>query len=134
MSNSDKLSKCQKAFQSWRNVRAKKQRIPDELWQMAVKLIDEYPISHVARELGLNATQLRKQQIGFKEQKRSMNKTRQKRPFIELNQFLPVGNSASVSSTVQLQIEKADGVRLTLSLNSSQSDTVQNLVTAFIRS
>ena len=136
MTNNDRLSAARAAFETWRNGRVKRQTIPDELWQKAVSLLDQYRITHVAKELGLNTRHLRKKQFAFKEKEQPENETQEKSCFIELNQLLPsVSPSFDVdSSIVELKIERRDGTRLTLSLNSSQTDMIQNLVTAFIRS
>lgn len=71
MANIDKLSNVRDAFKTWRIGRTGKQRIFDELWQKAVALLKNYRISHVAKELKLNAGQLREKQVAFIEQNRS---------------------------------------------------------------
>ena len=115
---------------------SKEKAFPIHSGQMAVSLLQEYRITHVAKELGLNARQLRKKQLAFKEQKQSKVEVQEKTPFIELNQFLPNASASSQMDTTsfEIQIERKDGARLILSLTSSQSEMVQNLVTAFIRS
>lgn len=135
MTESNKFSNVRAAFETWRNERAKKQRIPDQLWQKAISLLQDYPISHVAKELGLHSGELRKRQTALNKQTISNNQIHEQTPFIELNQFLPSANtSVDIGySNLEIQIERKDGARLTLSLNSSQTDIVQNLVTAFIR-
>jgi hypothetical protein len=132
----DKLSEARKAFDSWRTTRSGKSHIPDNLWQMAVQLLDSYPISHIVRELRLNQTQLRKRQRAILQTQLVKNNVKQKTLFLELNQFLPASQASSDadSSTLELLIERKDGARLTLSLNSSQAEMIQNLVTAFIQS
>jgi hypothetical protein len=134
-SSSDRLSTVRAAFDSWRIERKKKQKIPDHLWQMAVSLLKFYPLSDVARELGLNHSLLIRQQFAFKEQESLHRNSSEKTQFLELNQFLPnaCGYADMVSSSLELQIERMDGTRLTLSLNSSHNDMIQNLVTAFIQ-
>jgi hypothetical protein len=132
--SSDKLANARKAFSLWRNQSNRKRIIPDQLWLQAISLLDLYSISRVATELGLNQSRLREKQAAFKQPQPLKNLANEQTSFLELNQFLPAASAASVSSTVQLQIERVDGTRLTLSLDSSQSDTVQNLVTTFIRS
>lgn len=135
MIDTNKLSSVRTAFDSWRNGRLKRQSIPDELWQKAVHLLDDFPITLVAKELRLNTGHLRQKQFAFKRKEQQKSDIQEKTSFLELNQFLPVLNASSSveSAPVQLQIEKLDGTRLTLSLNSPQADMVQNLVTAFIR-
>ena len=133
--SSDKLANARKAFSLWRNLSNRKRIIPDQLWLQAISLLDLYSISRVATELGLNQSRLREKQAAFKQSKPLKNLTNEQPAFLELNQFLTKTNDSSPlgSSTLQLQIEKVDGARLTLSLNSPPADMVQNLLTAFIR-
>lgn len=136
MTTSDNLAQARQAFDSWRTGRSGQHKIPDQLWQMAVALLDEYRISHVARALHLNQTQLRRQHRAGQHQAPLKAQTQERTSFLELHQFLPVENNASAvdSATLQLRIERVDGHRLTLSLSSSQADMLQSLVTAFMRS
>ena len=133
--SSDKLTEVREAFDYWRKTRIKRQPIPDKLWQMAIDLLNDYPISHIKRELRLNLTQLRKRQRALKKVESLENNPMEESSFIELNRFLPnTSASSSVeSSAVELRIERADGSRLILFLNSSQTNMIQHLVTAFIR-
>ena len=132
----DKLSNVRMAFDAWRNGRVKRESIPDELWQKAVALLKDYPITLVAKELRLNTGHLRQKQFALKEKEQPSKETKEKASFVELNQFLPNTSASSQMDTasLELKIERKDGTRLTLSLNTAQADMVQNLITAFIRS
>lgn len=132
----DKLSNVRAAFSSWRNQSNRKRQIPKELWLQAISLLDQYPISRVATELRLNQARLREQQAVFKEQRPVKNHSYEQPSFIKVNQFLPLPltSSQTDSSQLQFQIERVDGARLTLSLNSSHKEMVQVLLTTFIRS
>lgn len=135
MTTADKLSTARAAFESWRTERSGKTKIPDKLWSMAVALLDDYAIAHVARELRLNQTQLRHQQLAGQPSAPIKAQIKAHTAFLEVPQFVHVGNNASAvdSATLQLRIERVDGHRLTLSLSSSQADMLQSLVTAFMR-
>lgn len=65
MTNTDKLFIVRDAFDSWRKARVKRESIPDELWQKAVTLLVNYPITLVAKELRLNTGHLRRKQHAF---------------------------------------------------------------------
>jgi hypothetical protein len=128
--SSDKLSEARKAFDQWRNNRQKREPIPDELWTMAVQLLEHYPVTLVKRELRLNLTQLRKQQRAILKQKPAQQLSREQPSFIQLNQLLP---QLKDPSDFQLHIHREDGASLTVSLPSSQSDLLRHLVTTFIQ-
>ena len=128
----DKLSICRAAFESWRHQRTGKRIIPDKLWLQAVSLLDDYPISRVAKELRLNATQLRQKQLAFKPQQPLGEHIKEQVSFLELNHLLPIANNPSglETSTLDLLIERVDGTRLTLSIPASDNNLVQTLLAA----
>lgn len=79
------IDSVQRDFKAWRGSRTKRGRIPDDLWDKTLKLLEHYPISHVVRDLGLNGGQVsakRKQQ-----REANANVTSVKTPvnFLELN-------------------------------------------------
>lgn len=53
------LEKIQEQFEAWRQSRVKRSAIPDVLWQTAVNLCQEYPISKVSSTLRLNYAELK---------------------------------------------------------------------------
>ena len=62
------LEEVHRRFQRWRDTRTKRrERIPPELWQMAVDLLDQYNLNQVSRALKLNYTDLKKRRdAGFR--------------------------------------------------------------------
>ncbi len=54
------LARTRSAFETWRASQSgHRRRIPEHLWQMALALLDQYSVSRVCRELGLNCHRLR---------------------------------------------------------------------------
>lgn len=53
------LEKVQERFEAWRQSRVKRSAIPDVLWQAAVDLCREHPISKVSSTLRLNYAELK---------------------------------------------------------------------------
>lgn len=52
-------------FKNWRKTREKRCPIPEELWNAAVRLTQDYSVSHVARTLRLNYTRLKQRVTDF---------------------------------------------------------------------
>ena len=140
----DDLARTRHAFEAWRANRRGRTRIPLELWQKAVSLLDHFSITRVARELRLDPAELRKR------------RPPSARPRVTNNspapQFLEVRASdlcsspgatlcsdpgtcrPTTESALRLQIERADGNRLTLHLPSSEWKQVEALYSFFLRS
>lgn len=59
------LEQVQQRFESWRQRRKKRTRIPQNLWKAAVALSEEYSIFHLSKALRVNYTALKKQVIKF---------------------------------------------------------------------
>lgn len=54
------LETVERQFEAWRNSRTKKsQPIPEQLWQAAASLCENYPITHVCRQLRLSFADLK---------------------------------------------------------------------------
>jgi hypothetical protein len=96
------LETVQRQFEAWRNSRTKKSHpIPEQLWQAAASLCENYPITHVCRQLRLSFADLKKRV--------SLAKPRPA-------QFLEI-DMGCFASGWQLQCERADGAKLHLSGN-----------------
>jgi len=61
--SNDELARTHHAFQLRRANRSGRTRIPQELWERAVSLLDHHPVTHVARQLHLDAAELRKRRL-----------------------------------------------------------------------
>lgn len=59
------IEDVQYQFENWRETREKRCPIPEELWYAAVRLTEDYSVSHVARTLRLNYTRLKDRVTDF---------------------------------------------------------------------
>lgn len=59
--NLSSLEQIQIRFETWRQRRKKRTRIPKSLWEAAVGLSEEYSVSHLSKALRVNHTALKRQ-------------------------------------------------------------------------
>jgi hypothetical protein len=59
------LKEVQSLFTQWRETRAHKCRIPEELWTAALMLSNEYSIHRISRALGLSHNELKRRVTKF---------------------------------------------------------------------
>jgi hypothetical protein len=57
------LEQVQQRFESWRKLRKKRTRIPQNLWQAAIALSEEYSICHLSKALRVNYTALKEKVV-----------------------------------------------------------------------
>ena len=130
-------------FDSWRSTQPRRRRIPEYLWLAAVRLLDRYPLTRTARELRLNSTELRKRQLApqpLMAEITSTNPQFVEVPAADFSEHVSASPKTAAAAERQfttaplrLQIERADGNRLTLWLPSWQcswlgrSGTVTNI-------
>ncbi len=140
----DDLARTREAFDAWRAQRTGRTRIPLELWHQAVSLLNHHPITHVARQLRLDPTKLRKHSLAAHQ---SILPNCSPAPhFLEVRAS---GLNSDISSTAtsapgaprlsteaawRLQIERADGHPLILSVPSSEWSHIEALYSLFLRS
>lgn len=133
------LARTRHAFEVWRANRQRRTRIPPQLWEQAVSLLAFHPLSRVARELRLDPAELRK---------RGQAVVKQPAPALSLAprfvEIAAAGLNDANSSQLQtpavpntttacrLQIERADGHRLTLHLPSSEWSRIEALYSLFL--
>ena len=53
------INEVRTKFESWRAQRKGRERIPEQLWKMAICLLDIYPFHKVRKELNLNTKQMK---------------------------------------------------------------------------
>jgi len=139
----DDLARTRHAFELWRANRRGRTRIPPELWDQAVLLLDHHPITNVARELRLDPTKLRKLRLAAH---RSVLPNSSLAPhFLEVRDIGlssrsgptltsdPRAPRPTTESALRLQIERADGHCLTLSVPSSEWSRIEALYSLFLR-
>ncbi len=139
----DDLACTRQAFVAWRANRRGHTRIPHDLWDQAMLLLDRHPITHVARELRLDPTELRKRRRTAHQSLASENAPAPQ--FLEVrassldSKTSPAPTSGSrppclnTEATLSLQIERADGHRLTLSAPPSEWSRIEALYSLFLR-
>lgn len=53
------LEDIQQAFTHWRATRGRNRKIPDELWEQTINLLDDYKKSKILTTLGISGAQLK---------------------------------------------------------------------------
>ena len=139
----DDLTRTHQAFEAWRANRRGRSRIPPELWEKAVSLLDRHPITRVARELHLDPAELRKRRLAAHQRLTPDNSPVPH--FLEVRASgLSTGTSPPLTSepgpprlatevALRLQVERADGHRLTLSVPSSEWSHIEALYSLFLQ-
>jgi hypothetical protein len=99
------LARARSQFQAWRGRRQSGSRIPQQLWALAVRLVNRHGVSRTATVLGLDYYSLKKRAAGAADQPRSCSPA-----FVELPAPVVVGkqclfeldNGAGATRRVQL--------------------------------
>jgi len=107
------LESVRQRFELWRNQRSKLEPIPKPLWNAAVKLCRNYPISKVCQHLRLAYSALKKRIPPLNDSKIR---------FMELD--------LRERETWQLEMERSDGAKLRLSFN-GKPPAAAHLIEAF---
>ncbi len=139
----DDLARTRQAFDAWRAQRRGRTRIPPDLWDQAVLLLNHHPITHVARQLRLDPTKLRKRRLAAHQsvlpncspaphflEVRASGLSSKSGPTLTSD---PSSPRPTTEAAWRLQIERADGHRLTLSVPSSEWSRIEALYSLFLR-
>jgi hypothetical protein len=119
------LDQVKAEFSAWRSTRVGKQRIPQQLWQMAIALLNtpEYSISTVSGELKLDYGQLKQRAASLNVKTHHLSsqsfleiKPQQLSASITQLPVQPVTNSIQSESHCTILIERVDGSRVTITL------------------
>lgn len=139
----DHLTRTRQAFDRWRAKRQRRTRIPEDLWDKAIALLADHPITRVARELRLDPAELRKRRLAS-----ALSLVPDTPPAPQFMEVPAPHLNSRTGSTLtpdlesprqptdtawRLQIERADGHRLTLHLPSSEWAQVEALYSLFLR-
>jgi hypothetical protein len=127
------LLKLKKRFEAWRKTRAKRSKTPDRLLKAAAALLDHYSASMVCRVCGINLRTLRR---------RSSSKASTRRPPPDPD-FFPISitiaqpevySSFQPSQTnCRLLLERPDGAKLSIFLQSLTEASISTLCSSFLR-
>ena len=139
----DDLAHARHAFDRWRANRRGRTRIPPELWKKAVSLLDHHPITRVARQLHLDPTELRNRRLAAHQllapdnslapqflEVRASNLSSETSSPLTSKAGLP---RLATEAAWRLQIDRADGHRLTLAVPSSEWPRIEALYLLFLR-
>ena len=117
------LEQVQQRFESWRKRRKKRTRIPQNLWQAAVALSEEYSVRHLSKALGINYTAL-KEKVACAKSPEERPSDILSTPFIELP-AVPL-----LESTIEMI--KSDGSVMRMHVKGADSSDLVELGNAFL--
>ncbi len=129
-------------FQQWRIHRVKRGKIPAELMAQAYALVGHYPVTQIAKRLGLCCSRFRAQCIERGLTQRPSRKTASKQPkavkqprsqvtFVEVNTASTPSALALSDGPIRMTLHRTDGVSLEIAL--SQTGAAAELMAQFIR-
>jgi len=117
-------------FDNWRKTRkTQRVRIPENLWQEAINLLDRYSAFEIIKELHLNNTNFRERIQKQKAKKKS--KVKESKSFIQLH--LDDKNINSQLSSINFQLEKPDGCKLKMELQSISKNEIHEILQIFMK-
>jgi hypothetical protein len=118
------LEQVQQRFESWRQRRKKRTRIPQNLWQAAVALSEEYSICHLSKALRVNYTALKKKVVNANTPEKNTSDV-SAATFIEL----PVPAAPLIESTIEMI--KSDGSVMRMRVKGAACSDLVELGKAF---
>ena len=121
------LEQIKRAFENFRAGRTGKERLPENLWAQAIRLLEHYPFRVVYRELRLKPEYLRRRAAAAKGIAVAAIKNKPKPKFLTLssNELTAIKNEAGAATMpsapatgaqCRLIVERGDGSRLQLNL------------------
>jgi hypothetical protein len=125
------IDSVQRDFNAWRASRTKTTRIPEDLWDKTLKLLEHYPISKVVQALRLSGGQVsakRKQQLAL-----NSNALPLKNPvnFVELNiPSITSPHNTPIRSS-RIEIKRSDGA--VLAIEHFNDQTLLQIFNQFMR-
>lgn len=125
------LEIAKEAFKNWRLVSKPYERIPEDLWSMAISLCKDYPLGKVCKELKLGWGHLKNKlesQVNFCSTKR-----KQSASFLELKLRDDGSYSEDFSSSCFLELKKSNGTTMKLFSNKSVPVDVFKLFSTFLK-
>ncbi len=95
------LEAFESRLEAWRKTRQSKQSMPEELWEAAAELAEEYSVGEISQRFKLHSTRLKNVVL-----ERRMNRGIKEEDFIEAG---IVGNQLVKGQEVQYELEVTDG-------------------------
>jgi hypothetical protein len=105
------LEAVAKHFAHWRRKKTNGERIPEELWNQALTLLETYGISQVSRSLRLGYTELDKRRKAI-EAGPSRQGSGDDTAFLEIDRALIEQAPGLDATAVWMELERPDGLRL----------------------
>jgi hypothetical protein len=120
------LEQVQQRFESWRQRRKKRTRIPQNLWKAAAALSQEYSIFHLSKALRVNYTALKKQVVKF-------NPAQTSTSYVSSSTFIELPPSAA-PAVLESSIEmiKSDGALMRMNIKGAACSDLLELGKAFL--
>lgn len=107
------LNEVAKHFEQWRSTKHKGERIPQRLWSEALGLLGEHSLSQITRTLRLGWAELNQRRRMMDAGKDSQS-TDGAMAFVEIDTAVVDQTLMASRSTVAVELERADGLRLRL--------------------
>jgi hypothetical protein len=125
------IDSVQRDFKTWRTSRTKRAKIPDDLWDKTLKLLEHYPISRVVRDLGLNGGQVSARRKQQRETNSNVVSVKTPVNFLELNiPSMGAPYDTHISGN-RLEIKRSDGAVLAIAQLTDQ--TLLQILNQFMR-
>lgn len=117
------LDQVRQGFESWRQRRKKRTRIPQTLWQAVIALSEQYSINHLSKALRINYTAL-------KSKVKNAN-ARQQNPPDTLPAFIELPAPAVSIHESNIEMIKSDGSIMRMHIKGSTGSDLIELGKAF---
>lgn len=134
--SSSELARVQSLFEQWRARRTTpRQRIPAELWDAAIALLNHFSLSVVARSLRVSSQQLRDRRDALLGPDTAGAAGAPQVRFVEFPAAALTATDAAAGNAeaaARLVLERPDGARLSLTLPTSRWDRVDALLSRFL--
>jgi len=105
------LEEVTEHFEQWRTRKNNGERIPEQLWNEAVSLVDIYGVSQVSRTLRLGGSDLNKRR-GIVEASQRRQGPSGKTAFVEIAPAVMAQRPEPEVGAVWMELERPDGLRL----------------------
>ncbi len=99
------IQKVKQRFETWRELRKKRTKIPEKLWQAAVELSSDYSLNEISQTLHLNYSVLKERILSMKSEELGVNEV--EGGFVEVD----LGGGVSTEEWV-FELEDGNGAKM----------------------